>query len=225
MDKQTLKIIVTGATGMVGEGVLLECLNNPKVSHILSVSRKPSGLQHPKLKEILVADFMQLTDDEKQLAGYDACFYCMGISSLGLDEKTYTHITYDTTLHFAGILNKLNPGLVFNFVSGKHTDSSEQGKVMWARVKGKTENALSRMFPNRQHNFRPGIMKPLKEQKNLKGYNRYVRILYPILSPFYPSCSIQAIGKAMINVSLKGHTGNILEVSDIKALAKLLPHN
>lgn len=220
MQNQTLKIIITGATGMVGEGVLMECLNSPKVSQILSVSRKPCGLKHPKLKEMLVADFMQLADTEKQFVGYDACFYCAGISSIGLDENTYSQITYDITLHFAKILKKLNPDMIFNFVSGKHTDSSEQGKIMWARVKGKTENALKQMFPNHQHNFRPGIMKPLKGQKNLKGYNRYVRVLYPILSPFFPSCSLSTIGKAMINVSLAENAPDILEVPNIKALAK-----
>ena len=215
-----LKIILTGATGMVGEGVLLECLQNPLVGEVLTVSRKPSGQQHPKLKELIVPDFFTINDYEKSLAGYDACFYCAGISSLGLDEKTYTNITYDTTLHFAGVLKRLNPQMVLTFVSGSHTDSTEKGKLMWARVKGRTENALQQLFPGRQYNFRPGLMKPFKEQKNLKGYNKLIWILYPIFRLFLPSCTLREVGLAMINAVVKGYGKPVLEVADIKELAK-----
>ncbi len=215
-----LKIILTGATGMVGEGVLLECLQNPLVGEVLAVGRKPSGQQHPKLKELIVSDFFKINDYEKSLAGYDACFYCAGISSLGLDEKTYTIITYETTLHFAGVLQRLNPQMAFTFVSGSHTDSTEKGKLMWARVKGRTENALQHLFPGREYNFRPGLMKPFKGQKNLRGYNKSIWILYPIFRLFLPSCTLREVGLAMINAVTKGYGKSILEVADIKELAK-----
>jgi nucleoside-diphosphate-sugar epimerase len=131
-----LKIILTGATGMVGEGVLLECLNHPEVEQVLMVNRKHLDTTHPKLKELLLPNFMNLDAVEEELKGYNACFFCAGISSAGLNEEQYTHITYDITMHFAQSLVKLNPGMVFNFISGSHTDSSEKGRLMWARVKG-----------------------------------------------------------------------------------------
>jgi uncharacterized protein YbjT (DUF2867 family) len=216
-----LRIILTGATGMVGEGVLLECLQNPQVSEVLAVGRRPAGRHHTKLKELIVSDFFKIDDYRESLTGYDACFYCAGISSLGLDEKAYTSITYDTTLHFAGVLKQLNPQMCFNFVSGSHTDSTEQGKLMWARVKGKTENALLQLFPGKQYNFRPGLMKPDKEQKNLRGYNRSIRFLFPIFRLFLPSCTIREIGRAMINAVEKGYGKTVLEVTDIQELAKM----
>lgn len=142
MNSQPIKIILTGATGMVGEGVLLECLENPNISEVLSVSRKPSGKKHAKLKEYLVSDFLNIDVNDENLKGYDACFFCAGISSVGMSEEDYTKITYDTTLHFAKVLLNLNPEMVFNYVSGASTDKTESGKLMWARVKGKTENDL-----------------------------------------------------------------------------------
>src|SRR5262245_25512755 len=138
MDK--IRVIITGATGMVGEGVLLECLQNEHVSEILIVNRRHYDLAHPKLKELIVPDFFKIEDFSEKLNGYDACFYCAVISSVGVKEEKYTKVTFDTTLHFANVLLPLNPGMVFNFVTGSHTDSSEKGKLMWARVKGKTEN-------------------------------------------------------------------------------------
>jgi uncharacterized protein YbjT (DUF2867 family) len=216
----SLKVIVTGATGMVGEGVLMECLQNSKITEVLAVGRKVSGMQHPKLKELVVNDFMQIDNFKESLSGYDACFYCAGISSVGLSEETYTHITYTTTMHFAEVLQRANPQLVFNFVSGGHTDSSEKGKVMWARVKGKTENALLKLFPGRQYNFRPALMKPTKGQKNFKGYNKSVKVVFPLLKLFFPSCTLQEIALAMINAAVKGYSKFTLEVADIKELAK-----
>ncbi|PWV54322.1 NAD-dependent epimerase/dehydratase family protein [Chitinophaga sp. S165] len=214
-----LNIVITGVTGMVGEGVLLECLQNKNIDKILSVSRKPAEWKHPKLQELMVTDFMQLDAFREQFKGFDACFYCAGISSVGLNEDQYTKITYDITLHMAGELKEMNPDLIFNFVSGGHTDSSEQGKVMWARVKGRTENALSKLFPGREYNFRPGLMKPVKEQKHVKGNNKYIKVLFPLLNLFFPSCDIRDIGKAMINATINGYSKNILEVKDIKELA------
>jgi len=156
-----LKIIVTGTTGMVGEGILLHCLNDPGVEKVLSVSRKTSGHTHPKLTELLVPDFMKLDAVESQLTGYDACFYGAGISSVGLSEADYTRITYDTPVHFATVLARLNPKLVMVHVSGRSTDSTEQGKVMWARVKGKAENDLMKLPLKAVYNFRPALMKPV----------------------------------------------------------------
>ncbi|WP_316932803.1 NAD-dependent epimerase/dehydratase family protein [Chryseobacterium gallinarum] len=141
----SIKIMITGATGMVGEGVLMECLENPDVSEILSISRRPSGKNHPKLKEYLVPDFASININDEKLKGYDACFFCAGISSIGMNEEDYTKITYDMTLHVAKAMLNQNPGMVFNYISGAGTDSTESGKMMWARVKGRTENALKKM--------------------------------------------------------------------------------
>ena len=197
-----LKIILTGATGMVGEGVLIELLQNNLVGSVLSVSRKSSGVTHPKLKELVVSDFFNLTETTPELSGLDACFYCAGISSNGLSEETYTKITYDTTLHFAKILKKQNPNIIFNFISGRSTDSSEQGKVMWARVKGKTENDLQKIFPRKQYNFRPALMLPFKDQKHFYGYNKWVVRVAPFLKLFFPTCTLQQLAQAMLYVSL-----------------------
>ncbi|SHG53911.1 NAD-dependent epimerase/dehydratase family protein [Flavobacterium johnsoniae] len=215
-----MKVILTGATGMVGEGVLIECLNNKNIESVLYVGRKTSGRSHPKLTEYLISDFLSLQSNDSRLAGYDACFYCAGISSVGMDEVEYTHITYDTTIHFAKAVLNQNPNLVFNFVSGFHTDSSEKGKVMWARVKGKTENALQRMPFRAQYSFRPGLMKPDKEQIHLKGFNKYIKFLYPVLGLFYTRCEIREIGRAMISTAQFGYSKKILEPIDIKKAAK-----
>jgi hypothetical protein len=218
--KRAIKVTLTGATGFVGEGVLLECLIHPQVEEVLVVSRKPYGLDHPKLKQCIVPDFMNLSYAAKeQLKGYDACFYCAGISSAGLNESTYTHITYDTTIHFADVLSELNPDMVFSFVSGKSTDSSENGKVMWARVKGKTENALKHFSFKEQYNFRPGFMKPTPGQGNVKTFYKVIGGIWPILFP-KQSCLMKEVGLAMINAVLKGYPKQTLEISDIKKLAR-----
>ncbi len=214
-----MKVIITGATGMVGEGVLLHCLESKDVTEVLMVNRRPYELKHPKLKELIIKDFLKTNENETALKGYDACFFCAGISSVGLKENEYTKITYDTTLHFAKILSNLNPGMVFTFVSGASTDSSEKGKLMWARVKGKTENDLMKLPFKKEYNFRPGIMKPVKGQKNVKTA---FRILIPILSPFFIGkvLSLNEVGQAMINAVTKGYDKQVLEVSDIKKLSK-----
>lgn len=215
-----MRIIITGATGMVGEGVLMECLQNSEVFEVLSISRKLCGIIHPKLKELLISDFSEIQNYSEKLKGYDACFYCAGKSSNGMSEEEYTKITYKTTLHFAKVLQEINPKLVFNFISGNHTDNTEKGKVMWARVKGKTENQLTKIFGNKAFHFRPALMKPMKGQQHLYGYNRWAhQILYPLMSIFFPSCSIQEIAKAMIKTASKGYSKQILEVKDIKTAA------
>lgn len=213
-----MKVVVTGATGMVGEGVLLECLENPAVKAVLMVNRKPAPLTHPKLKELIIPDFMNLETFDSQLAGYDACFYCAGISSVGMDETKYTQITYDTTIHFARKLATLNPDMVFNYVSGSHTDSSEKGRVMWARVKGKTENDLMKLPFKRVYNFRPGFMKPFKGQKNVKSLLKPLIFLFQILLPGQ-SLTLKQVGQAMINNVAKGYSKYILEIADIRIAA------
>ena len=217
-----IKIILTGSTGMVGEGVLFTCLDHPDVKEVLMVNRKPYPASHTKLKECIIPDFLQLDGFTDKLSGYDACFYCAGISSRGLNEEVYSQITYDTTLNFANKLVTLNPGMVFGHISGSHTDSSEKGKIMWARVKGKTENALMKMPFMKVFNFRPGLMKPTEGQKNVKGYYKIISRLYPFLSTIFPknSSTLREVGLAMINSVIKGYPKQILEIEDIKKLAK-----
>lgn len=215
-----MKVIITGATGMVGEGVLIECLENKQVIEILSLSRKSCGMTHPKLKECLIPDFMNIEQYAKELSGYDACFYCAGVSSIGMDEEKFTKITYDTTLHVAKTLAQLNPEMVFTFVTGQGTDSTEQGKIMWARVKGRTENALMQLPFKGQYNFRPGFMKHFKEQKNVKTILKVVSWFFPILFP-KQSLTLQEVGRAMIYLVNKGYSKNVLEIQDIKKLGKV----
>lgn len=219
MNSKPIKIILTGATGMVGEGVLLECLENPNVSEILSVSRKPSGKKHAKLKEYLVPDFLTIDLNDENLKGYDACFFCAGISSVGMSEEDYTKITYDTTLHFAKVLLNLNPEMIFNYVSGASTDKTESGKIMWARVKGKTENDLKKLGFKDAYNFRPGFMKPVEGQVNVKWFFKPLIWLFPIVLPS-KSLTLHEVGKAMINAVQKGYSTSVLEIQDIKNLAK-----
>ncbi|CAH0221470.1 NAD-dependent epimerase/dehydratase family protein [Chryseobacterium sp. Bi04] len=213
-----IKIILTGATGMVGEGVLMECLENPNVSEILSISRKPSGKQHSKLKEYLVSDFLSIDINDEKLKGYDACFFCAGISSVGMSEEDYTKITYDTTLHIAKAVLNQNPQMVFNYVSGAQTDSTESGKMMWARVKGKTENALKKMNFKDVYNFRPGFMKPIEGQLNVKWFFKPFIWFFPVFLPS-KSLSLHEVGRAMINAVQKGYPTSTLEIRDIKNLA------
>jgi uncharacterized protein YbjT (DUF2867 family) len=217
-----IKIIVTGVTGMVGEGVLLECLNHPAVDEVLMFNRRHFSFKHPKLKELVAFDFRKLTGLADKLTGYDACFFCAGISSLGMKEAEFTKITYDTTMHVAKKLVTVNPEMVFTYVSGSHTDSSEKGKVMWARVKGKTENDLMKLPFKKVYNFRPGVMKPSPKQKNIHGIYKAINFLYPLAAFLMPSqtCLLSDLGQAMLNSVLKGYEKQIIEVKDIKLLAK-----
>lgn len=214
-----MKVIITGTTGMVGEGVLLECLDNPAVQRVVAVGRRPCGHTHPKLNECLVSDFRDLADVEQQLSGFDACFYCAGVSSVGLKEPEYTVITYDTPVAFARALLRLNPGMVFVHVSGAHTDGTETGKVMWARVKGKAENALARLPFKAVYNFRPSLMKPTPGQKHIKGAYKPVLFLYPLLNLFFPGITLSNVGRAMIKCAQTGAPKTALEAADIQALA------
>jgi uncharacterized protein YbjT (DUF2867 family) len=216
-----IKAIITGATGMVGEGVLLECLGHPDVEQVLVINRRPGGVSHPKLREIIHADYFKLAPIESQLAGYDACFFCLGTSSVGMTTEDYRHLTYDLTLNVGQLLAGSNPEMTFCYVTGAGTDSSEQGRIAWARVKGATENALMRLF-KRSYMFRPGFMKATPGQKNVKSYYRFIAWLYPIGRALYPAgfCTLQEVGRAMINAAGKGYPKQILDVQDIVRLAK-----
>jgi nucleoside-diphosphate-sugar epimerase len=216
-----MKAIITGATGMVGEGVLLECLEHPAVDAVLVINRKPGGRSHPKLREIVHADFFDLAPIEPRLIGYDACFFCLGTSSVGLSAEEYKHITYDLTLNVGRLLAKHNPEITFCYLTGAGTDSSEQGRIAWARVKGATENALMRLF-KRSYMFRPGFMKATPGQKNLKSFYKWIAWIYPVGRTIYPAgfCTLQEVGRAMINAVGKGYPRQILEVKDIVQSAK-----
>ena len=216
----TISVIVTGATGMVGEGVLLEALADPRVGRVLSISRRPLGRAHPKLAEIILKDFHDLSAIEAQLVGYDACYFCLGVSSVGMSEADYKRTTYDLTLGFARTLARLNPDTVFCYVTGAHTDSTGQGTTMWARVKGAAENELLRLLP-RAVMFRPGLMLAQRGQKNLPVWYWALIWAYPVVRALKPSwaCSLHEVGRAMINATAAGSRLRILEVSDIVALA------
>jgi uncharacterized protein YbjT (DUF2867 family) len=216
-----MKVIITGATGMVGEGVLLECLQHPAIEQVLLVSRKTYAAEHPKLQQCIVADFLDLEGFTQQLAGYDACFYCAGVSSAGVSEADYTRLTCGITMHFADTLAGLNPRMVFTYVSGALTDSSEKGTVMWARVKGKTENALMRLAFQSVYCFRPGFMKPVPGQRNIKWYYSLIGWMYPMLRALFPNhvSTLRQVALAMINSALHGYPKQVLEIKDMNALA------
>ena len=161
-----IKTIITGVTGMVGEGVLAACLNSDEVSEILLLSRKPYGLKHPKVKELIHENFFDLSSIENHLQNYNTCYFCLGVSSVGMTEPDYTKFSYSLTLHVAETLSRLNADMVFCYVSGAATDSTEKGKTMWARVKGKTENELLKLPFKKAYMFRPGYMQPTKGLKN-----------------------------------------------------------
>lgn len=217
-----MNVIVTGATGMVGEGVLYECLQNPDVTSVLALNRKPTGMKHPKLKEVIHKDFFNLSSIESHLTGYDACFFCLGVSSVGMNEKDYTHFTYDLTMHVASTLSKLNRDFTFIYISGASTDETEQGRMMWARVKGKTENDLRKLPFKKSYAFRPGFIAPQKGLENTLKLYRYLGWIVPIVKAISPGSivSLKEIGLAMINAVKKGYSKDVLEIPDIKSLAK-----
>jgi uncharacterized protein YbjT (DUF2867 family) len=219
---QQINAILTGATGMVGEGVLYECLQHPSVLSVLAINRKPCGVVHSKLKEIIHSDFFNLSAIESQLSGYNTCFFCLGMSSVGMNEADFTKGAYTLTMHVAETLSRLNPDMTFCYISGAGTDSTEKGRQMWARVKGKTENDLMKLPFKKVYNFRPGYLQPTKGLKNTLPYYKYLSWLYPILRPIaskYMS-TLSELGLAMINSVLKGSDKQVLEVRDIIALAK-----
>src|SRR5262245_13749472 len=216
-----IKAIITGATGMVGEGVLLECLENPAVEQVLLINRKPLGRSHPKLREVIHADFYNLSAIAPQLAGYDACFFCLGRSSLRMSAEDYRRVTYDLTLAVAQVLAQENPGMTFCYITGKGSDTTEKGPIAWARVKGATENALLRLFP-KAYMFRPEMMRAPPGQKNLPGWYKAIAWVYPIGRALAPGrfSTLQELARAMINAATKGYEKRVLEVADIVKLAK-----
>ncbi len=216
-----MKVIITGTTGMVGEGVLIECLAHPQVTEVLSVSRRPAGITHPKLKEYIVAEFLALQENDPKLTGHDACFFCAGVSSFGMKEPEYTRITYDTTMTFARACNP-NPQMSFLYVTGGGTDSSEKGRMMWARVKGKTENDLMKLPFKQAFGFRPGFMTATEGQKNVHRYYHYISWLFPVLKIVLPNImnTMSQVGQAMIYAAQNGYEKNVVEVKDITILAE-----
>ena len=216
-----MKVIVFGATGMVGQGVLIECLRDPDVTEVLTVGRSATGQQHPKLREIVHKDFLDFSAIEKDITGYDACFFCLGVSSIGMDAERYRHLTYDITLAAARPLARLNPDMTFVYVTGAGTDSTEQGRVMWARVKGKTENDLLKLPFRAAYMFRPGAIQPLH---GVRSKTAWVQALYvmtgPLLgflhqvAPKYVTTT-EEVGRAMLNVAKRGYPTPILEMDDI----------
>lgn len=217
-----IRAVVTGATGMVGEGVLHECLNNPRVEAVLVINRRPCGVSHPKLKEIVHADLFDLTPIESQLQGYNACFFCLGVSSVGMKEDEYYKMTYTLTMHIATMLCRANPGMTFCYVSGVGTDSSEKGRQMWARVKGKTENDLMKLPFKQVFAFRPGFIRPIPGLKRTQKLYKYINWLFPIGRALFPGafCTLSELGRAMINTMNTTSERKILEGKDIIALAK-----
>ena len=216
-----VRAIITGVTGMVGEGVLHECLMHPEVEAILVITRKPSGYTHPKLMEIVHKNFYDLSPIEGSLINYNACFFCLGVTSVGKNENEYYHLTYELTLHVAETLSRLNKEMTFCYVSGAGTDSTEKGKSMWARVKGKTENALMRLPFKKAYMFRPGYIHPTKGLKNTLKMYAFFSWLYPVWRSLFPKyvSTLKEVGLAMIHTVNKGYEKQILEATDIVKLA------
>ena len=216
-------VIITGSTGMVGKSVLLECLESPHIEKVLVINRHSLEMQHPKLEELLLPDFLQVETIKDQLTGYDACFHCMGVSALGMSEEAYHKVTYEVTKAFADVLCEINPGMVFNYVSGAGTDSSEKGKIMWARVKGKTENmVLGKGFKD-AYAVRLGTILP---EKGIMSRTNWYSYMYVILSPFFPLLkksknitTTTKFGKAMINTLRFPMSKKYLTNKDINELA------
>jgi len=218
-----IRAIITGSTGMVGEGVMHECLLHPDVEAVLVINRKPGGVMHPKLKEIIHDDFFDLSSIEDQLAGYNACYFCLGVTSIGKKEPEYYNLTYTLTLHVAETLVKHNSAMVFCYVSGSGTDSTEKGSSMWARVKGKTENDLMKLPFKEVYAFRPGYIHPTPGLKRTQPLYRYITWLYPVLKLIIPAgvCTLKELGLAMINITRYGYEKKIVDSKDIVALSHM----
>lgn len=211
---------------MVGKGVLLECLDDTRIGSVLLINRNPVGMNHSKIKEILIPDFFQVHTLGEQLKGYDACFFCLGVSSAGMKEEEYRKLTYDLTLHFAKAVLEKNPGMQFIYVSGQGTDSSEQGRMMWARVKGRTENDLMAMPFKAAYMFRPGFIEPMRGiRSRTRLYNTLIMLFRPLFLLFrlMPGMATNSIllGRAMIAAVSEGSQKSILESRDINFLGKI----
>lgn len=218
-----MHVIITGATGMVGKSVLLECLEHPAVEKILLINRRPSAMNHVKVKELLISDFNNIAEYKAELSGYNACFFCMGVSAIGLSEKAYSAVTFQLTKAFADVLYEQNKDLVFNYVSGAGTDSSEKGKTMWARVKGKTENYILNKGFKDAYMFRPGAIIP---EKGIKSNTGWYNALYVLAKPFFPFMkrskditTTTKLGRLMIHTVLEPSKLKHLSNRDINKLA------
>ncbi|HTW66876.1 MAG TPA: hypothetical protein VME17_19790 [Bryobacteraceae bacterium] len=220
-----MQVLLFGASGMVGQGVLRECLVDPAVTSIVSIARSPAGQSNPKLREVLHSDFLDFSTIEDRIAGFDACFFCLGVSSTGMSEEEYRRITYGFTLAAARVLAPLNPNMTFIYVSGAGTDSSEHGRSMWARVKGKTENDLLGL-PFHAFLFRPGLIVPLhgirSKTKLYRAFYAVLGPLLPLLRALFPNSLLttEQLGRAMINVARAGWPKPVLEAADIRAAAR-----
>lgn len=221
-----MKVIITGTTGMVGKGVLIECLEREDVTSVLSISRRSVELNHPKLTELIHKDFSEFQSIQDQLLGYDACFACMGVSSAGMNEQDYTRLTFEYTIALADVLVKTNPEMIYTYVSGQGTDSTEKGRSMWGRVKGKTENTLLNMGFKQAYMFRPGGIIPVKgvspSSKLYKVLIDRMTWLIKLLKKVFPNSIVSTaeIGQAMINVVNNGYDRNVLKPSDILKLTQ-----
>lgn len=217
-----MRVIITGATGMVGEGVLHECLNHREISAVLVIGRKSCGYSHPKLKEIIHADFNDLSAIEDKLNNYSACFFCSGVTSIGKKEEEYTALTYTLTLNFAKTISKHNPHAIFEYISGAGTDSTEKGSSMWARVKGKTENDLMKLPFKRVYAVRPAFIKATPGFKYTQKFYKYIGWIYPIGRALFKNyfITLHELGQAMINAALNGYDKHVIEVKDIMKLSK-----
>ncbi|MGA8599534.1 MAG: epimerase [Bryobacteraceae bacterium] len=220
-----MKVLIFGGTGMVGQGVLRECLLDPDVAVLQTIGRSATGVKHPKLREIVHSDLMNYSGIEEDLSGFDACFFCLGVSSAGMSEPQYERLTYGITIAAAETLSRLNPDMTFVYVSGAGTDSSEKGRVMWARVKGKTENALLRLPFKGVYMFRlAGIQAMHGERSKTSAYRvaySFAKPLLPLLRRLFPNyiLTTEEIGRAMIQVAKRGAPKKILESSDIRLMA------
>lgn len=219
-----MKVILFGATGMVGAGVLHECLRDDRVREVLSVQRTATGTKHPKLRELIRSDFYDYQDVRDAFRGADACFFCLGVTAVGKSEAEYHRLTFDLTLAAARMLAEVNPGMTFCYVSGQGTDSTERGRIMWARVKGKTENALLAL-PLEAWMLRPGYIQPMG---GIRSKTRVYRLFYQLMAPLYPVLrrltpnavtTNETVGRAMIQLAASGYESRILEVRDINRVA------
>jgi uncharacterized protein YbjT (DUF2867 family) len=219
-----LKVILLGATGMVGQSVLRECLLDPEVETVLAIGRNATAQQHEKLHEIVLNDLSDLSSIEDRLSGYDACFFCLGVSAAGMKEEAYRRVTYDLTISVARILSRLNPDMTFIYVSGAGTDSTERGRMMWARVKGKTENALLQMPLKAAYMFRPAYIQPLH---GIRTKTKWYGALYAMMAPLYPAWKLlfpkyvtttECVGRAMLKVAKRGAPKSVLENQAISSV-------
>lgn len=223
-----MRVLIFGATGMIGRGVLLACLRDSDIRLVATLGRTATGLHDPKLQEIVHRNLLEYAGMEESLTGFDACFFCLGVASAGMKEADYTRVTYGYTIAAAEILSRLNPDMTFIFVSGSGTDSSEKGRAMWARVKGRTENALLKL-PLQAYMFRPGFIEPMDGiQSKTPLYRKFYTVLgplFPLMRRAFPNqvLSTRQIGQAMLNIARRGYAKRNLEPKDIRAAAGLQP--